>query len=200
MNLQLENYKMSEEKIYELKDIGLQQVGKSILWSGGAFGVGLIGSFAYGFFINHEVLSIFFHLRNAFIFFILVYGIIQLTNKKEERNSARQFLIKILDKNLTIEIDNTTVFKGPLNELRAIRTLDLSNKKNDVQAQIYIGDKVFSLASSLNYSNKSQFNDFVLCCEKRLEMKIKPVPFSIYTHNFQGIKYLEYFNPGNPLL
>lgn len=73
-------------------------------------------------------------------------------------------------------------------------------KKNDVQAQIYIGEKVFSLASSLNYSNKSQFNDFVLCCEKSLEMKIKSVPFSIYTHNLQGIKYLEYFNPGNPLL
>lgn len=98
---------MGEVKIFELKNVGLGQAGKSILWTGRVFSISLIGSLAYGIFIN--------------------------------------------------------------------------------------------LASSLNYNNKSQFNELVLVCERKLGMKIKPVPFSIYTHNLQGIKYVEYFNPRNPL-
>ena len=191
---------MEEVRIFELKDVGLQQAGKSILWTGGLFFIGLIGSFAYGIFINHEVSSIFFHLRNAFVLFIIIFGVKEFFNRKDKPGYGELVLLKIIDTSLVLEIDKFIVFNGNINELKAIRTLDLSNKKDDLQAQIYIGNQTFNLASSLNYNNKSQFNEFVLICEKKLGMKIKPVPFSIYTHNLQGIKYVEYFNPKNPLV
>lgn len=191
---------MIGEKKIELKEIGLQQTGKAILITWGSFALGLLGSFAYSFLISHQIQGIFFHLRNAFIVFIVVYGIMQLFNKKKIKDTAHQFLIKINDNNITIEIDHEMAFNGDLHELKAIRTLEPSNKKNDVQGQIYINDHTFSLASSLNGNNKNEFDEFVRYCEKKLKMQIKTTPFSIYTHNLQGIKYLEYFNPVNPLL
>lgn len=187
------------EKVFRLKEIGLVQAGKSIFLTFGLFALGLILSFGYVIFFEVRIRGIFFHFRNAFIFYAIVYGIMHLV-KKKKKDFANQFVIRIVNTELIIEIDQEVAFAGHINELKAIRTLDLSNKKNDVQCQIYIGCEVFSLASSLNSANKYTFNDFVRYCEKQLHMEIKAVPFSIYTHNLQGIKYLEYFNPHNPLL
>lgn len=189
------------EKVFRLEKVGLVQAGKSILSAFGPFALGLILSIAYTLFFEDNIPAISFHFRNAFVLSAIVYVVMYLYGKKKTKTKdfANQFVIRIVNDELTIEIDHTVVFNGNIHELKAIRTLDLSNKKNSVQCQIYIGKEVFSLASSLNSSNKSAFDYFVKFCEKQLHMEIKSVPFSIYTHNWQGIKYLEYFNPENPL-
>lgn len=187
------------EKVFKLEKIGLVQAGKGILYAFGPFALGLILSFAYTLFFENHIPGISFHFRNAFILSAIVYAVMYFSGKKKTKDFANQFVIRIVNDQLTIEIDDTVVFSGDIHELKAIRTLDLSNKKNDVQCQIYMGKEVFSLASSLNSTNKYEFDNFVRFCEKQLHMKIKAVPFSIYTHNWQGIKYLEYFNPENPL-
>lgn len=182
------------ETVFKLKEVSLQQAGKAVLWNFLPFVIGLIGSFAYDIFIDPQYRSIFFHLRNASIFAVVIYGITQLLNKKNVKDIAHLVLIKITDKQISIEIDKEIIFNGNINELKAIRTLELSNKKLDVQGQIYIGQQVVNLASSINANNKYEFDGFVKYCEKRLGMLIKPVPFSIFTHNFQGVKYVEYYN------
>lgn len=191
---------MKDDKTFKLTDVGLQQAGKAILLTWLPFVVGLCGSFAYDLLINPQSRTIFFHLRNAFIFAFIVYGLMQIFNKKRVKDSAKVVLFKILNGMLSIEVDNEIVFSGSLNDLKAIRTLDPANKKNTIQCQIYVGDVIISLASNLNFVNKLNFDDFTKYCEMHLHMVIKPVPFSIYTSNFQGIKYLEYYNPKNPLI
>ena len=190
----------ANDKTFELRNIGLVQAGRSILLSSGVFALGLFGSMAYSLLISHGSEGIFFHFRNGMILFALVYFIRRLFAKKKMKDTAKQLLIRILNGNIAIEIDKETVFSGKLDDLKAIRTLDPANKKNDVQAQVYLGDQTISLASSVDWHNKNEFDAFVHYCQKALKLQIKPVPFSIYTSNFQGVKYLEYFNPKNPLV
>ncbi|MGY4385199.1 hypothetical protein ACVWYN_002235 [Pedobacter sp. UYP24] len=190
---------MGNEKIFELHDIGLVQAGKSIMFTFGLFAFGLLGSMVYSLFVSHSHEGLFFHLRNGTIFFAIVYGIRQLFSRKKTKDIAHQLLIKISNDTITIEIDRETAFSGSLKDLKSIRTLDPANPKADVQGQIYIGNQIFNLASSLNRQNKLEFDSFVLFCKNALKMQIKSVPFSVFTSNFQGVKYIEYFNPKNPL-
>lgn len=69
---------MADDKTFKLTDVGLQQAGKAILLTWLPFVVGLFGSFAYDLLINPQTRTIFFHLRNAFIFAFIVYGLTQI--------------------------------------------------------------------------------------------------------------------------
>ena len=191
---------MTDKKTYELTDVGLQQAGKAILYAFLPFMIGFFGSMIYDVLITpHVTRGLFFPLKIAAICSVVGYGIGQLLPNKK-KNLANKVLLKIDDEQFIVEVDDEKIFDGKIQDLKAIRTLDPINKKDSVQCQIYAGDVIVSLASNLNYMNKLNMDDFTKYCEKRLHMAIKPVPFSIYTSNFQGIKYLEYYNPQNPLI
>ncbi len=162
--------------------------------------IGFIGSMVYALLITPQVTrGVFFPLKIAAVFSTACYGISRLLSNRK-KTLANKVLFKIDNEQFIVEIDDEKVFDGKLQDLKAIRTLDPINKKNSVQCQIYIGDMIISLASNLDFMNKLNMDDFTKYCEKKLHMAIKPVPFSIYTSNFQGIKYLEYYNPKNPLV
>lgn len=191
---------MKEQKTFELKDVYLGVPGgKENIWLISLFLFTLFGSFAYDIFTHTYGRSIFYHFKNACLVLVLIVAVLRLFKKEKTKDFARRFLIGVNEEAIFVEIEGKPAFKGLLTDLKAIRTLELSNKKYDVQCKIYLKDQVFVLTSSLNGDNKFLFDSFVLYCERKLKMKIKPVPFSIFTHNWQGIKYVEYYNPENPL-
>lgn len=86
-------------------------------------------------------------------------------------------------------------FAVPLSDFKGVRTLHPSNPKADIQAEIVLRNRKVSLTSALDEDAKAGFDAFCRFCENVLGFVERDVPFSIWTHNWQGARYVEYANP-----
>ncbi|MBC9797724.1 hypothetical protein [Sinomicrobium weinanense] len=129
----------------------------------------------------------------AIILVIAVFYVgIRLIQKRYLKKNIR---LSIDRHTVKIAYDNTEEYSGPVSDFKAIRTLHPSNGKGDVQAELFFRGKKISLTSAVNQDGKQQFDTFCSYCRNKLSFEEKDLPFSIWTHNWQGVKYVEYQNP-----
>ncbi|WP_461532424.1 hypothetical protein [Sinomicrobium sp.] len=173
---------------FALGEIMTIQVGKWYIW----WGILVFISFVGIKIILGDMLGILPIHYSILLVLTLFFTGIYFIQKKYKKESVKLLISKNAIK---IIYDGKDEFSGLLSDFKAIRTLHHSNKKGDIQAELFFRDRKINLTSAMNKEGKQQFDEFCLYCNKTLQFTESEVPFSIWTHNWQGVKYVEYKNP-----
>ncbi|UGU17179.1 hypothetical protein LS482_04735 [Sinomicrobium kalidii] len=191
MNPTLSHTKSEKEKYaagFTLNNVMTIQIGKwYILWGI----VVIISFFGIKVFLG-DVLRIIQSPYSFVLVLALFFAGIRLIQKKYLKKSIRFFINKDTVKVIYNDVDE---YIRPIDDLKAVRTLHHSNKKGDIQAEFFFRGEKINLTSAINHTGKEQLDAFCLYCQKKLGFVEGNVPFSIWTHNWQGVKYVEYKNP-----
>lgn len=98
--------------------------------------------------------------------------------------------------NIEIIIDKKGTQIIPLSDFYAIRTLDPSNQKNaSLQFEILNRDKKIGFFKMMAKDQQKVMSFLCNALLSTYNFEVNDVPFSIWTHNFSKVKYIEYKNP-----
>ncbi|RNL85955.1 hypothetical protein ED312_11910 [Sinomicrobium pectinilyticum] len=182
------NTASNRTRSFILKKVMTLQVGKWYILCGLLIAISFIGIKV----ILGDELRILQFPYSLFLVIAVFYAGVKLIHKKYLKKSIQ---ISIDPNIIKITYNDNGGYTKPTNDLKSIRTLHPSNKKGDIQAELIFRDHKITLTSAVNRESKEQWDAFCLHCQKKLRFVEGAVPFSIWTHNWQGTKYIEYKNP-----
>lgn len=183
-----ENKREGHPAAFTLRNVMTVQIGKwYILW-GIAVAVAFLGA---------KILlgDVFRLIRSPYAIILVIavfYVGIQLIQKKYLKKNIH---LSVGGNTVKVAYGNTEAYSGPISDFKAIHTLHPSNTKGDIQAELFFRHKKISFTAAVNQDGKRQFDTFCLYCRDKLGFEEGDLPFSIWTHNWQGTKYMAYKNP-----
>lgn len=124
------------------------------------------------------------------IFLIVFYFGITMLNKL----TVKRVKIEFGPETISLFYNGQLKYRALMENFKGLRTL-FESPKNEVQGELILNDKKFSFAQNGNTESQDNWEAFYFLLNKTYNFEKTEVPFSVWTHNWQGVKYVEFTNP-----
>lgn len=173
---------MSTNNIFIFKNVNSTKVGSGIIYWGI---LALVTVISFGTF------------RPSFIYILISATLVIIVGNIIFKALFRKPTLTIILNNENIEmIINHKTSQIQLTDFISIRTLDPNNQKNaSLQFEVLSRNKKIGFFRMIAKEEQKIMSFLCKALVDQYNFKVKDVPFSIWTHNFSKVKYIEYKNP-----